>query len=51
VADERFKQRALELGKAMALEGDAVQTAADEIETALHKERVLKTTPPYNDLE
>jgi hypothetical protein len=35
---ERFKQGALELGTAMAFEGDAVQRAADEIEFALRKD-------------
>jgi MGT family glycosyltransferase len=31
MTDQRFKQSALKLGKAMALEGDAAQRAADEI--------------------
>jgi hypothetical protein len=38
MTDERFKQGALELGTAMAFEGDAVQRAADEIEFALRKD-------------
>jgi len=38
MTDERFKQGALELGTAMAFEGDAVQRAADEIEPALRKD-------------
>jgi MGT family glycosyltransferase len=37
MTDERFKQGAIELGRAMALEGDATQKAADEIEFALRK--------------
>jgi len=38
MTDERFKQRALELGTAMAFERDAVQRVADEIESALRKD-------------
>ena len=36
--DARYKKGALKLGIAMALEGDAVQRAADEVELALHME-------------
>ena len=38
MTDERFKRGALELGTAMAFEGDSVQRAADEIEFALRKD-------------
>lgn len=38
MTDERFKQGALELGKALAFEGDAARRAADEIELALRKD-------------
>jgi UDP:flavonoid glycosyltransferase YjiC (YdhE family) len=38
MTDERFKQGAIELGTAMAFEGDAVQRAADEIEFALRND-------------
>jgi UDP:flavonoid glycosyltransferase YjiC (YdhE family) len=38
MTDERFKQGALDLGKAMAFEGDAARRAADEIELALRKD-------------
>lgn len=38
MTDERFKQGAIELGTAMAFEGDAVERAADKIEFALRKD-------------
>ncbi|MCK1280707.1 MULTISPECIES: hypothetical protein [unclassified Bradyrhizobium] len=38
MTDKRFKQGALELGTAMAFEGDAVQRAANESEFALRKD-------------
>ena len=38
MTDARFKHGALKLGTAMALEGDAVRRATDEIELALRKD-------------